>query len=155
MPFWPYKLIRIFAVFNIAFGIIGIAAVLSFLYGRLWLGNLPLALPYYAEAYLFKSGINVLFALAAIWAGPQLWRFRPRAKTVCNVLFCGEIAYFCAGVVLFVIATLWDGKLSVLSNAVERSAATADVGIVLQLATGYPVIALVGINLAYKRISSR
>lgn len=152
MPSWPYKLIRTFAVLNMVFGVIGIGAVLSFLYGRLWLGRLPLASPYYAETYFFQSGINVLFTLAAIWVGPQLWQFRPRARTICNVLFCGEIAYFCGGVILFVIATVWDGELSVLSNAVESSGATGDVGIVLQLAIGYPLIALIGINLAYRRL---
>lgn len=155
MHSWPRAVIRTFAVLNILLGLFGLLALLTSAYGRLRIDPWRQDPPYFAQAYYLQSVINLIFVVTAIWVGPQLWRLRPRAKAICNILFCAEIGYFWAGVIIFLVGVLHGGEASVLSHALEVSGGAGNMGIGLQLATGYPLIALVGINIAYRRLKSQ
>jgi hypothetical protein len=152
MESWARPVIRTFAALTLFFGLTGLLLLLASLYLRLRTNAWDQDPAYFAQAFYLGSGINLVFVLAAIWVGPQLWCLRPRAKTVCNFLFCAEIAYLCA----LVLATtaLFNGKPSALSEFALRSAGPGNAGIGLQLLCGYPLAALVGINVAYGRLKS-
>jgi hypothetical protein len=153
MQRWPRVAIRTFAVLNIFLGVFGLLALLSSMYGRVRLNPWSQNPPYFAQAYYLQAAMNLVFVLIAIWTGPHLWRLRERGRTICNILFCAEIAYFWGGTLLCTLAFFIQGKEPLFCHALAVSAGGGNMGVVLQQITAYPLIALIVLNLAYARLN--
>jgi hypothetical protein len=155
MGSWPRFVIRTFAVLNMCFGLSGLLVLVVYQYVPLEVMNpWDQHPPYFVKAYYFQVAINLVFVLTAIWSAFPLWRLRQLGKTICNILFCGEIGYFWVGASAFAISALLNIKPSVVSEFILGSAGPGNTGIGLQLVCGYPLIALVGINIGYRRLKS-
>jgi len=152
MRSWPRVVIRTFAVLNMLLGIEGLLALLISAYARVRADPWPQDPPYFAEAYYLQAVINLALALITAWAAPYLWRLQERGRTMCNVLFCGEIVYFWATSLFFAFSFLFHGKESAFCHALAVSGGAGNMGIGLQLATAYPLVGIVLINLAYRRL---
>lgn len=154
MKSWPRTVIRTFAVLSILFGVDGLLSLLSSVYIHIRVNAWDQSPRHFAEIYFLRSAINLVFVLTAIWVGPQLWRLRPRARVIANVLFSAEILYFGADLAGFLILHFLGAKGATLSLALGASEGSGSMGVALQNITAYPLIALVGINIAYRRLKS-
>jgi len=150
---WPAVTIRVFAVLNLLLGLEGFASLLNSVTLRLTYDPWPQDPPYLAQAYYFRSAINLVFIVLTILGGLDLWRVDRRGWTVCKVLFIGQIAYFFL-LDGFAFLLLWPmgGRASLVSMALGASAGTGNMGTALQTITGYPVIALIGLKIAFGRL---
>ncbi len=149
---WPARTIRVFAILNLLMGLFGLFAVLNSVAVALrfepWSQD-PL---YYAQAYYIRSAINFVFVLLTLLGGIYLWRVDRRGWAICKVLFFGQIAYFLLNWLKYLVLWPMGDEAPIVSRALGASAGTGNMGTGLQTITGYPVIALIGLKIAFSRL---
>ena len=149
---WPTTIIRTFAVLNLLMGLWGLYALVSSVNNTLRYSPWDQDPPYYAQAYYARSAINLVFVILTILGGIYLWRVDWRGWKVCKPLFIGQIIYFFLSLLgsVLLLATGERGRL--VSRALAASEGTGNMGTTLQTITGYPVIALIGLWIAYGKL---
>ena len=147
-PRWPTKVVKTFGLLHIIFAVFGLYLVLGLAGFFVSLDEVfkrtDHALAYSREAYLLRTGVNLVFLGAEGIAGLRLLRTRLSGITISNVLFAAMIVYF--------LFPIWDLFGPAFSRSMGATAGTGDVGIAPQLITGYPVLALVVLNLARRKL---
>ena len=101
--------------------------------------------PYVEPAFLVMSGISILLLLVQVTAGIYLLQLRRTGILISNVLFISLILYFLA------FPPLISGA-GPIRDSIGVAAGAGNVGIVFQLLIGYPVIALVVLNLLRRKL---
>jgi hypothetical protein len=149
---WPFHTIRVFAILNLLFGLEGLAALIDSVSTRLTHDRWPQEPLYLAQAYYIRSGISLFFVALTVVAGVYLWRLHGRAWTMCKVLFIGQILYFFDWWYELPLYLAMPERTSQISRAFGATAGTGDMGINLQTLTGYPVIALIGLKIAFSKL---
>ena len=139
--------LKVFEFLHIALALFGLWLVVPHLLTRRPLDQ-PLGpgMPYIEQAFLVMTGINLLLLLVEALAGILLLRLRPTGIHISNVLFTLMILSFLAHPVLFV-----SGRGPV-RDSIAAAAGAGNIGIVFQLLIGYPVIALVVLNLLRRKL---
>lgn len=145
MADWGRILIRSFGIANCFFGLSGTYLLVDGLRRANHFGTHP----YEAKAYYFYVAINALFLLAILLTGYWLILIRRRDAVLSNYVFSIEILFW-------VLSSLVPFELVMSGNAtavsVGMSFAAVDgignMGTGLQILTAYPLIALVGLNIA-------
>ncbi|MGA8071963.1 MAG: hypothetical protein WB995_00725 [Candidatus Acidiferrales bacterium] len=147
---WPALIFRVFGVGNLLLA--GVAACLTLLaVGGLamsTLRNTPDA-PYFLQVFATMTAINLTFEIMLAIAGVRLWQKRPEGVAICNVLFPVEVLYFLGVTVLSFPAF---PKTSTMSLA--GATGIGNVSLVVQWITGYPIVALVVLNLVRRRLNA-
>lgn len=146
---WGRILIRSFGIANWFYGLTGS----YFLVDALWRANHFGPYPYEARAYYFLVTINALFLLAIFLTGYWLILIRRRGAVLSNYVFSMEILFW-------VLSSLVSLKLAMSGNATGVSVGMSlgavwgigNMGTALQFLTGYPLIALVALNLARRHV---
>jgi hypothetical protein len=146
---WGRILIRSFGIANWFYGLTGAYFLVDGLRRVHHFGPRP----YEAKAYYFLVIVNALFLVAIFLAGYWLILIRRRGVVFSNYVFSMEILFF-------VLSSWVSLELGVSSNATAASigmslaamGGTGNMGTALQSLTGYPVIALVGLNLARRHV---
>lgn len=108
--------------------------------------------PYERTIYLLKTSIGVFFLVGLIFGGYWLLRLRRRGVVLSNVVFSLEILYFLLLPLISLIMTMSANKVAE-SFASSLGNPIGDAGIVLQFITCYPLIALILLNIARRRIN--
>jgi hypothetical protein len=149
---WGRTLIRSFGIANWFYGLTGS----YFLVDGLWRVNHFGPNPYEAEAYYLYVAINALFLSAIFLAGYWLIQIRRRGAVFSNYVFSMEILFW---VLSTVVSLTFDMSGNATAVAVGMSlGATAGIGNMgtnLQLLTGYPLIALIALNLARRHLDRK
>jgi hypothetical protein len=147
---WPALMFRVFGGGNVLLA--GAAACLTLMavvgLAMSTLRNTPNA-PYFLQAFTAMTAINLTFEIMLAAAGVRLWQKRPEGLTICNVLFPVEVLYF---LVITVLSFPAFPRTSTMSLA--GATGIGNVGLVVQWITGYPIVALVVLNLARRRLNS-
>jgi len=146
---WGRILIRSFGIANWFYGLTGAYFLADGLRRVHHFGPHP----YQAKAYYFLVTINALFLLAIFLTGYWLILIRRRGAVFSNYLFSMELLFW-------VFSSLISLKLVMSGNATAVSVGMSlgavqgigNMGTALQLLTAYPLIALVALNLARKRV---
>lgn len=152
MPSWPSRVIRAFGIVGILVALFGLDNSLRTIvrYSRL--------LPRTGEAAFHSLGfyvmttVNILCLLALIVGSVGLLRVSERGRVICNVVFAFEILYFTFEPIMDLFLSLAGGKAALIGDSFSRAGGTGNMGLVIQLISGYPVIALVAINVAYRKL---
>jgi len=107
--------------------------------------------PYYLAVFCTENALNAAFLGALLIGSLLLWR-RPRAgRWTCTAVFAGEIVYVVGSVVFEFIAHFRGGQAALIEWAMGATGGTGNMGIALQMISGYPIIALVLLNLAFAK----
>ena len=139
---WPAVTYRVFAISNILLVLIG----LLFMLPTTWsvrvgaVENVP-PNSHFAAWFWAMVFINLCFLALLLVAASHLLRLRPSGVTLCNAVFAAEIIYF------LVTGFLWFLPRSV-SMGVAAATGVGNMGISPQLISGYPLLALICLNLA-------
>jgi hypothetical protein len=154
---WPIVTIRIFAILSVLFGGLGMVLLVESLF-RFFLRNRTLDPgTYYPEVFLTKVVINFLCIVMLLAAALFLWKLERRGLRLSNLVFCLEIVYFA-------VVDSWFGLWLVMSaneraqaigHAMGATGGTGNMGVAPQIITGFPVLALIFINLAYSRLRGK
>lgn len=149
---WAGVVLRAFAIVNVLFATFGLYFLVRTVLGVYASGPRPDHLPFYPQAFYGRSIINLLFLLALLVGSVFLWRLQRRGLVICNIVFAGEILYFLA-TVLFGFASIFaTGIIALIGDSIAATAGTGNMGINAQLLTGYPIIALIVLNIAFRKL---
>jgi hypothetical protein len=141
---WASKILRLLGVINLAIGAFGLALVVNGL--RSYATQQELRFEGYA--YFFSVSFNLVCLLVLLLSGLLLWRRDGRGIKLSKWLFGIEIAYFVATALL----SLWltssqNPAVRAVGLSIAAVGGTGNMGIALQIVTGYPIIALVLLTL--------
>ena len=148
---WGRILIRSFGIANWCYGLTGSYLLVDGLWRGRHFGFGPNL--YEAQAYYFDLAINALFLFGIFLSGYWLILIRRRGAVLSNYVFSTEILFF--------VLSSWVSLMLAMSrNATAASIGTSfgavggigNMGTALQLLTGYPVIALVALNIARRHV---
>jgi hypothetical protein len=143
---WPAVMYRVFAIGNILAVLIG----LLFLLPTAWsvrfgaVENAPDS-SHFATWFWALASINLCFLALLFVGGVRLIQLRPSGVTICNAVFVGEIIYF------LVIGFLWSALPRPLSMGLAAATGVGSMGLSPQLISGYPLVALICLNLARRK----
>lgn len=151
---WGRILIRSFGIANWFYGLTGTYFLVDGLRRVHQFGLGPR--PYEAKAYYFLVTINAVFLVAIFLTGYWLVLIRRRGAVFSNYLFSTEILFF-------VLYSLVEFKLGMSGNTTAASVGMSlaavwgigNMGTSLQLLTGYPLIALIALNLARRHLDRK
>lgn len=156
MRIWPAMLIRTFSMLNIFLVLTGLFFLLQtalFFAARVPRPDDPAS---FAEAYYVRTVINVFCLLILLLASKPLWQLEPRGLRICNLVFAFEIAYFVTSAALGLSLELSDGGTrSQIAASIAATGGIGNMGLSLQLITGYPVVGLIVLNIAYRKLNKR
>lgn len=147
---WLPKILKLFGMANLAFGAIGIIGIVV---GALSIftvqARMPASPPYVREMFVVMSAVNLAFLVTLVIAGIGLLRLQTGAVTICNFIFVAEVLYFCG------VGLLWGptGMQRPLALSIGAATGIGNLGIAPQILTGYPLIALVALNLVRRRLT--
>jgi len=152
---WAARTIRAFAIVNVLLVMFGLYFLVRTVLRVYTMGAHDDLLAYYAQAFYGRSIINLLFLLALLAGSAFLWRLQRRGLWICNIVFGGEILYLFATDLFIVLSIFVGGKIALIGDSMAASAGTGDMGINAQVLTGYPIIALIVLNIAYRKLHRR
>lgn len=129
---------RLLGIFNLLFAGVGIVDLFIKMVGFF---GLPSSFTEGMSRFTYRMAIaSVLLLPSLAYAGIQLLRRSPRASVLCSVVFCVETVF------LLVLWLFWRLPSSPLS-IVAVGAGFMNLGLALQIVTGYPVIGLILLRL--------
>ena len=148
---WGRILIRSFGIANWFYGLTGSYFLVDGLWRVRHFGFGPN--PYEAEAYYFDVAINALFVFGIFLSGYWLILIRRRGAVLSNYIFFTEILVFVVSSwVSLILVTSRNATAASIGKSFGAVGGIGNMGTVLQLLTGYPVIALVALNLARRQV---
>lgn len=141
---WPTVTYRVFAIGNVLLVLLGLLfllpTALSVALGAV--ENVPTN-SHFASWFWAMAFINLCFLVLLSLGGAHLFRLRPSGVTICNAVFVGEVLYFLA------LGFLW--SLLPVSSGVGAATGVGNMGLSPQLISGYPLVALIFLNLARRK----
>jgi len=148
---WNARVIRGFAVLNVGLCSFGLWAML---YGFTDVGtvNTP-GQPYLLQMFYLFTTVDFICLLFGLVSAVPLWRLRRSGLLLCNLLFGFELLFLTIGAAL--PASFIDSSNQVLrgvSSSIAGASGIGDIGLAPQYVTAYPVIALIALNVAYRKL---
>jgi len=145
---WPAFVFRGFGIANLIFASVGLLflAESAFAIRQRLVGNMP-DQPYFLLVFWTMTTVNIVLLTFLIFGGIRLLQLRTLGVVVCNAVFAGEIAYFIA------VSILWF-PANHLSMSIAAATGIGSMGLSPQLICGYPVVALIFLNLARRRLQT-
>jgi hypothetical protein len=146
---WPSRTIRVLAVLNFVFAGIGLLVSGLSVLIRLLQGHENTAgQPYFEQAFWAMTSINYAFLGLLILGGVLLWHRKRSGVVLCTAVFVTEILYFLA------IGYIWGAGSEAFAGSVAAATGVANGGVTPQVICGYPLVAIILLNIAYRRIHS-
>lgn len=144
-PVWSRRILRGIGIANILFAVFG-----GFLAARGVAQILPRLRdspiePYEREVYCIMTLVDLCCLLVLSVGGIYLSRLHRIGLKICNIVFAVEIAWFLAGAW---IPLALGGRWAPLGDSIAAAGGIGAVGTGPQIITGYPVLALIFLNLA-------
>jgi hypothetical protein len=99
--------------------------------------------PYFLPVFWTMTTVNLVLLTLLIFSGIRLLQLRTLGVVVSNAVFVAEITYF-------IVFSL----LSPVSTSIAAGFAVGSMGLSPQLICGYPLFALVFLNLARRRLQT-
>jgi hypothetical protein len=107
--------------------------------------------PYALHFYCLYVCVDLLCLVFLIRAGVALWRLQPRGRWLSNLVLVFEVVWSLIQWEIFLHSPLV-GKPSMVVNSMQVAYGVSTAGAEIQILTVYPLIALIAINLAYRRL---
>ncbi len=148
---WGRTLVRSFGIANWFYGLSGAYFLVAGLRFHHFGPN-----PYEAKAYYFYVSINALFLFAVLLTGYWLILIRRRGVVLSIYVFSMEILFFVvSSLVSLHLAMSSNPRAVSLGMSLGATGGIGNMGTALQLLTGYPLIALVALNLARRHMDRK
>jgi hypothetical protein len=140
---------RVLGVLNLLFAGVGLIALLINFVG---FRHLPSSFtgesPFLYRAFYPMSAASLLLLAFLAYSGVQLLRRASFASALCAVVFWAEIIF------LIVFCVAWRLPFSPVST-VAVAAGLTNLGLALQLITGYPVLGLIALKMRQRKLGPR
>ncbi len=148
-------LIRTFGVLHLIYGTAGyvflVDAAIRIFHGGVHFGKFP----YERQAYYVMTGANVLLVSTLILAGCWLVRLLRRGVVLSNFVLTIEVLYWLASTFASHALAMHGNRAAEIGYSIGAVAGIGDMGTNAQFLTGYPLIALVVLNIARRRLDRK
>ena len=149
MKRWPEISIRFFGALQWLLCAVGLwflfQTVFTFTVRREFFGDNP----FQARIFYARSVINLVFIALLIWAGYLLLKLERRGVIATNWTLISEFGYFLLTIAVGLAFGLSGREnLELIGNAMGATAGIGDMGIAPHFVSGYPILALLVLNLA-------
>jgi hypothetical protein len=146
---WPPFVLRAFGIANFILASVGLFFLAGsvFAIGEKAVGNTP-EQPYFLLAFWTLTTVNLVLLALLIFGGIKLLQLRTMGVVVCNAVLAAEIAYF------MTLAILWNAVSPSVSMSIAGATGVGSMGLSPQLICGYPLVALIFLNLARRRLQT-
>jgi hypothetical protein len=110
---------------------------------------------YAVVPFYLMTFVTCLFLLALVVGGIYVWRLSRRGLVLCNIVFMAEICYWFVVYSLSIPPHLTTGSTGLNFRAgIGATGVIANLGMWPQFISLYPFLALVMLNVAYRRSSA-
>jgi hypothetical protein len=146
---WPSFVLRRVGVANFIFASVGLffLATSVFAIREKAVGNTPQQ-PYFLLAFWAMTTVNLVILTLLIFGGIKLLQLRTLGVLVCNAVFAVEITYF------MTLGILWRAVPPSVSMSIAAATGVGSMGLSPQLICGYPLVALIFLNLPRRRLQT-
>jgi hypothetical protein len=151
MKNWGAAIARVVGGLNLVYGLLGMAMLVHELVRVTSRIHNSVAAPYQRAYYGCSTAANGLFLVGLVVAGYWLLRLYRRGAVLSNFVFSFEILYWVLSNV-FSLAAMMSANRVIASIGLSMAGESGNMGIALQILTLYPLIALVGLNIARRRM---
>jgi len=149
---WGRTLIRSFGIANWFYGLTGAYFLIDGLRKVHHFGHYP----YEEKAYYLYVSVNALFLFAVFLTGYWLILIRRRGAVLSNYVFSLEILFFVlSSLVALELATSGNAAAVSVGMSLGAVGGIGNMGTNLQFLTGYPLIALIAVNLARRHLDRK
>jgi hypothetical protein len=151
---WSRVVLNLFGILHSLFAAYGFYLVVSVMVGFAAEGQMPpqdSQVPYLLESFVVMTAMNLAFIVVLLFAGISLIHSRTAAIRLSNWLFLLMIVYEAA--LLFRGWVLPVGET--ISAGIAAAYGVGNIGLAPQVLTGYPIIALIGLNLTKRRMEKK
>jgi len=158
---WPKISLRILALVNVAFVMVGAfytriaLSAFPILQGSIASSSVSSDFPYRARVFYSMIVVNALFLAALAVCSYQVWLLRPLGRMLGNVVFGAEVAYWLSRYAIKFALLEWGGdRAQLVRNSIAAVNALGNSGLSVQFDIWYPLIALVLLNIFYPHLHS-
>jgi len=152
MKNWSKHVVRAVGALNLIYGVLGTALLLYDLLRYSFRIQNSVRFPYDRAFYELDTAINAVFLVALMLAGYWLLGLRRRGAVLSNFVYSLEIFYLLLSDVV-TLATFTSASMKWRAIGNSMAGEEGNMGIALQVITCYPVIALIVLNLARRRMN--
>lgn len=155
MKSWPRVTLRTFAVLHILMASEGLALGTVHQLRQLLSGAIltNVAEPYVHQVFLVDTTFDAFCLVLLIPAGLALWRLDRRGVRLSNVILGSEIVYLLLESQLTVWLQFLGHKAALIGLSIAAATGIGGLGTALQLMTGYPLVGLIAINVAWRKLN--
>jgi hypothetical protein len=145
---WPSVIFRIFGLMTFLVAVVsGFFTLIPTITVEIGGAESTPDAPHFVAVFFAMVAINLAFEVLLAIAGILLWQAKTVGLTICNAIFPAEILYS------LIVFALWSPGLSGgLGTSIAGATGVGNGGLVVQWITGYPVIALVVLNVLRPRL---
>jgi len=151
MSNWDKFLIRFFGILHLAFGAIGIVFLIDAAVRTIPARSLQ-HFPYERLFYHLDLSIEAILIGGLIWAGVQLTCLQRRGVSLSNYVLTIEMIYWVVSAWTALALAMHGGSAKAAGMSIAAVAGIGGMPTAPQLLTGYPLIALVALNLARRHL---
>jgi hypothetical protein len=144
---WNRIVIRVFGVLNMAFAAVGLYAVGETALSVTARGHDSAQQLCVREAYYVMTSVDSCCLVALVVGGIYLWRLRRRGLAISNIVFLTEIAWFLGTTALAMALGMSRESWWPFGMSIAGAGGIGGVGTAPQMLTGYPILAIVTLNL--------
>jgi len=150
---WAQRVIRAFGVVSLLMAAFGLALCSETALHFRGLNRWNPSEPYLALVFWVMTGINFVFLLALAAGGLLLLKLDRKGLRLCNTLFAAEILYWLGAAIGGLYLALRGHEWAAgLWRSFAGASGIGNMGIAPQILTFFPVIGLVVLNLAFRRL---
>lgn len=146
---WASFVLRGFGIANFIFASVGLFFLTASVFAirEKAVGNTP-EQQYFLVAFWTLTTVNLVLLTLLIFGGIRFLQLRTLGVGLCNAIFAAEIAYF------MTLGILWRVVSPSVSMSIAAATGVGSMGLSPQLICGYPLVALIFLNLARRRLQT-
>ncbi len=149
------RLIQLFGFLGVVLGAFGLILIAAGIVRFIQRSQVIEGSPYASEAFYGFSFVSALFDLVLVYVGFLLWRIDDRGLRVANVLFPAELLYWILTptIQLFLLMSKTE-RTAQIGHSMASAGGIGDIGLTPQLVTAFPLVGLIVLNLAYRKLKA-
>ena len=109
--------------------------------------------PYRFQVYVLDTIVCFLCLVFLAKAGAALWHLDRKGLWLSNAVLGFEIIWYLVGSGLSVGLLMGNGQLKLIGSSMIAASGDGEIAIAPQVLTGYPVIAMVITNIAFRKLA--
>ncbi|HYB62311.1 MAG TPA: hypothetical protein VEH50_12645 [Methylomirabilota bacterium] len=152
MKSWSRGVVRLIGALNLVYFVLGLVLLIEDIVRAAPTIQNSMEFPYERTIYVLMTSISGFFLVGLMFSGYWLLRLLRRGVVLSNFVFSLEILYFLLSDLISLFMIMSANRVA-KSIGLSLANVNGDAGISLQIITCYPLIALIVLNIARRRMN--